>query len=82
MITIAQLYRYAKKNGFENLPIQLVGLADCGMSEVSDYSFFIQPMDNSVNLIVCEAIFDYTVGEEDLLGCYSEVAVLSDEIDE
>lgn len=62
-MTISELYKYAVEHQLENLPIELIGITDCGYSQVSDTTFFIRKTAHShaadrLQLIVTEYNFD------------------------
>lgn len=62
-MTISELYKYAVEHQLENMPIELIGIAECGYSIVSDTTFFIRKttdphISDRLQLIVTEYNFD------------------------
>lgn len=62
-MTVSDLYNYAVKNQLENMPIEIIGITDCGYSQVSDTTFFIRKTAHAhtvdrLQLIVTEYNFD------------------------
>lgn len=78
-MTIKELYQYAADNKLEDLPLEVIGIAECGYSAVMDTSFYIRKdeRDNRkdrIQLIVTEDGYD--------LSSSYDGAVLSDDIKE
>ena len=62
-MTISELYNYAVEHQLEKLPIELIGITECGYSNVADTTFFIRKTahshtKNRLQLIVTEYNFD------------------------
>lgn len=79
-MTVSDLYKYAVEHQLEDLPIELIGITECGYSSVSDTTFFIRKTAHAhtadrLQLIVTEYNFD----KDYLPGKYKD-AVSSDNI--
>lgn len=79
-MTVSELYNYAVQNQLEDLPIELIGITECGYSQVSDTTFFIRKTAhahtaNRLQLIVTE----YNLDTDYLPAKYKD-AVSSDNI--
>lgn len=79
-MTVSELYNYAVKTQLENLSIELIGITDCGYSQISDTTFFIRKAAHAhtaarLQLIVTE----YNLDTDYLPAKYKD-AVSSDDI--
>lgn len=77
-MTIKELYQYAVDNKLEDLPIEVIGIAECGYSSVMDTSFYIRKDEREnrkdhIQLIVTEECYELSSGYDG--------AVLSDDIE-